>query len=184
VAAAASSGTDEAQAEARDAKVAEIEQRVSGETKLKCDATSLYHGGKYSLYCYHRYEDIRLVFVPETQIAYFGGDPDNFTYPRYDLDVSFFRIYENGQPLKTDTYLPWSPSGAKEGDPVFVIGNPGSTSRLETVAQLEYKRDLQYPSTLKLFGSRADILAKYMKQHPEKKLEIINDYFSITNSQK
>jgi hypothetical protein len=177
-------GNEEAQVEAQQQKIGEIEERVSGETRLRCEATSLYHGGKYSLYCYHRYDDIRLVFVPETQIAYFGGDPDNFTYPRYDLDMSFFRIYENGQPLKTANFRPWSPNGAREGEPVFVIGNPGSTSRLETVAELEYKRDIQYPSTLRLLGTRADIMAKYMKQHPEKKPDIINDYFSITNSQK
>src|SRR5262249_47460517 len=98
--------------------------------------------------------------------------------------MSFFRIYENGQPVKTDAFLPWSPSGAKDGDAVFVIGNPGSTSRLETVAELEYKRDIQYPSNVRLLGSRADIMAKYMKQHPDKKPEIINDYFSLTNSLK
>ncbi len=185
VASAASGGNEEAQVEARDAKVAEIEQRVSGETSLKCEATSLYHGGKYSLYCYKRYNDIRLVFEPEVQVAFFGGDPDNFTYPRYDLDVSFFRVYDtNGQPLKTENYLPWSPAGAKEGDPVFVIGNPGSTSRLETVAQLEYKRDQQYPSTLRLLGSRAALMVKYMKEHPEKKAGIITDYFGISNSLK
>src|SRR5207247_2483215 len=129
--------------------------------------------------------DVRLVFVPETQVAYFGGDPDNFTYPRYDLDVSFFRIYDaNGQPLKPDAYLPWNPAGAKEGDAVFVIGNPGSTSRLKTVAQLEYERDVQYPFTIRLLQSRADILAEYMKKHPEKKAQVINDYFSLTNSLK
>ncbi|MBI4500340.1 MAG: S46 family peptidase [Gemmatimonadetes bacterium] len=185
VASAGEGQVEDAQAEARQNKINEIEERVSSETGLKCDATSLYHGGKYSLYCYRRYDDIRLVFVPEVQVAYFGGDPDNFTYPRYDLDVSFFRVYDkNGQPLKSENFLPWSPAGAREGDAVFVIGNPGSTSRLETVAQLEYKRDVQYPFNLRLLGSRAEILAKYMKQHPEKKSEIENDYFSLTNSQK
>ncbi|MBI4420617.1 MAG: S46 family peptidase [Gemmatimonadetes bacterium] len=177
--------SDEAQVQARDAKIQEIEQRVGGETGLKCDATSLYHGGRYSLYCYRRYDDVRLVFVPETKVAYFGGDPDNFTYPRYDLDVSFFRVYDqNGQPLKPDAYLTWSPSGAKAGDAVFVIGNPGSTSRLQTLAQLEYKRDVQYPFTIRLLESRARILADYMKQRPDKKAQVENDYFSLTNSLK
>ncbi len=177
-------GSEEEQIEARDEKIAEIEGRVSAETKLKCEATSLYHGGKYSLYCYKRYTDIRLVFEPEVSVAFFGGDPDNFTYPRYDLDVSFFRVYENGQPLKTENFLPWSPAGAKEGDPVFVIGNPGSTSRLETVAQLEYKRDVQFPSTISMLDSRARVMEAYMKAHPEKKAGIITDYFGITNSLK
>jgi hypothetical protein len=175
---------DEAQIEAQQEKIHQVEERISNETKLRCEATSLYHGGKYSLYCYRRFEDLRLVFVPETQTAYFGGDPDNFTYPRYDLDVSFFRVYENGQPFKSGDYLPFSPAGAKEGDVTFVIGNPGETSRLETVAQLEYKRDVQYPSTLQLLGSRADLLEAFMKKHPDRKPDLINDYFSITNSQK
>src|SRR5262249_17798957 len=97
---------EEAQVEAREQRTSQIEARVSKETGLKCEATSLYHGGKYSLYCYRHYDDLRLVFVPEVQTAYFGGDPDNFTYPRYDLDVSFFRVYDkNGQPLKTENYL-------------------------------------------------------------------------------
>jgi hypothetical protein len=156
---------EEALIEAREEKIKEIEERVSGETKLRCEATALYHGGRHSLYCYRRYDDVRLVFVPETQVAYFGGDPDNFTYPRYDLDVSFFRVYDStGQPFKPESFLPWSPAGAKEGDLTFVIGNPGSTSRLETVAQLEYKRDVQYPFSLRLLGSRAEILANYMKR--------------------
>lgn len=185
VGAGAGAGGEEAQVAARDAKIEEVQARVGRATGLRCEATSLYHGGVYSLYCYQRYDDIRLVFVPEVSVAYFGGDPDNFTYPRYDLDVSFFRLYDaNGQPLRTDTYLPWSTGGAKEGDPVFVIGNPGSTSRLETVAQLEYKRDYQHPSTIGLLQSRARILWDYMQKNPARKREIENDYFGITNSLK
>jgi hypothetical protein len=185
VIAAAPSGNEEAAVAARDARIEEVQARVGKETGLRCEATSLYHGGIYSLYCYKRYDDVRLVFVPEVQVAYFGGDPDNFTYPRYDLDVSFFRLYEaNGQPVKTSTYLPWSQGGAKEGDAVFVIGNPGSTSRLETVAQLEYKRDIQHPSTIGMLESRARIMWDFMEKHPAKKPEIENDYFGITNSLK
>lgn len=181
----AAAGADDAAAvAARDAKIEEIQARVGEELKLRCEATSLYHGGVYSLYCYKRYEDIRLVFVPEVQIAYFGGDQDNFTYPRYDLDVSFFRLYENGQPVKSDNYLPFSQGGAKEGDAVFVVGNPGSTSRLETVSQLEYKRDIQHPSTIAMLDSRSKILWDFMQKHPAQKPEIENDYFSLTNALK
>jgi hypothetical protein len=177
--------TEEQQVAARDQKIEEVSQRLSRETGLRCEVTSLYHGGKYSSYCYRRYGDIRLVFVPETQIGYFGGDYDNFTYPRYDLDVSFFRVYgEDGQPLKTQDYLPWSDSGAVEGMPVFVIGNPGSSSRLNTVAQLEYRRDHQYPFTIRLIQSRAQILDQYMQRHPDQRSKYLNDYFTLTNSLK
>ncbi len=176
---------EEEQVAARDQKIEEVAQRLSGETGLRCDVTSLYHGGKYSSYCYRRYDDVRLLFVPEAQIGYFGGDYDNFTYPRYDLDVSFFRVYgPDGQPLQTRNYLIWSDSGAAEGAPVFVIGNPGSTSRLNTVAQLEYRRDHQYPSTIRLLESRARILDQYMARHPDQRGKYINDYFSYTNSLK
>ncbi len=178
-------GTEQQQVAARDQKVEEVGARLSGETGLRCDVTSLYYGGKYSSYCYRRYDDVRLVFAPETQIGYFGGDYDNFTYPRYDLDVSFFRVYgPDGQPLKTPDYLTWSDSGATEGSAVFVIGNPGSTSRLNTVAQLEYRRDHQYPSTIQLLESRARILDQYMTHHPDQRAKYINDYFSYTNSLK
>ncbi len=163
----------------------QLAERESRATKLRCDATPLYDGGRYSLYCYRRYSDVRLVFVPERAIGYFGGDPDNFTYPRYDLDVSFFRVYdETGRPLRPDSYLAWSDAGAKEGDAVFVIGNPGSTSRLATVAQLEYRRDLQYPNVVRSLESRGRILADYMRQHPETRSRLINDYFEIQNSLK
>ena len=168
-----------------DAAAEQLAERQSRATKLRCEATALYDGGRYSLYCYRRYSDVRLVFVPEKAIGYFGGDPDNFTYPRYDLDVSFFRVYdETGRPLRPDSYLAWSDAGAKEGELVFVIGNPGSTSRLATVAQLENRRDLQYPNVVRLLESRGRILADYMRQHPETRAHLINDYFEIQNSLK
>lgn len=176
---------EQQQVAARDQKVEEVAARLSGETGLRCEVTSLYHGGKYSSYCYRRYDDVRLVFVPETRIGYFGGDYDNFTYPRYDLDVSFFRVYgPDGQPLKSPDYLAWSDSGATEGTPVFVIGNPGSTSRLNTMAQLEYRRDHQYPYTIRLLESRARILDQYLARHPDQRDRYINDYFNYTNSLK
>ena len=186
VAAAGTTGQPEAERlAARDAKIDEIEQRESHAANRRCDVTALYNGGRYSLYCYRRYSDVRLVFVPEKAIGYFGGDPDNFTYPRYDLDVSFFRVYdENGRPLRPDAYLSFSEAGAKEGDAVFVIGNPGSSSRLSTVAQLEYRRDQQYPGVVRLLESRGRILADYMTQHPAARSRLVNDYFEIQNSLK
>jgi hypothetical protein len=105
----------------------------------------LYNGGKYSLYTYKRYKDIRLVLVPEYELGLFGGDPDNYTYPRYSLDFTLWRAYDdNGKPLKTKNYFKWSTDGAKEDEPIFVIGNPGQTSKLKTVSQLEYMRDITY----------------------------------------
>ncbi len=170
---------------ARQRKIDELEARASAASKLRCEVTALYHGGRYSLYCYRRYTDVRLVFVPEKAIGYFGGDFDNFTYPRYDLDVSFFRVYnDSGAPLHPEAYFSWSDSGAHEGDPVFVIGNPGSTSRLLTVAQLEYRRDRQYPFLLHLLGSRLDLLGAYMDAHPATRPRLINDYFEISNTLK
>lgn len=175
---------EEQRVQARDAKIEELESRLSAELNLRCEVTSLYHGGRYSSYCYRRYDDVRLVFVPEAAVGYFGGDPDNFTYPRYAYDVAFYRVYQNGQPLSTTAYLPWSDSGAVAGEPVFVIGNPGSTSRLNTVAQLEYRRDHQYPFTVRLLSSRVAILEQYMDRHPDQRGRYLNDYFQITNALK
>src|SRR5262249_54296338 len=112
------------------------------------DVVPLYHGGLYHLYKYRTYRDARLVFVPERDIAFFGGDPDNFNFPRYNLDVEFLRLYENGRPAATPEHLRFNPAGAKDGDVVFAPGNPGGTDRLLTIAQLEYQRDVGYPAIL------------------------------------
>jgi hypothetical protein len=128
---------------ARKAEMARIEKESLDATKLRSDIISLYQGGEYWLYRYKKYTDVRLVFAPEEQIASFGGDPDNFTYPRYD--IALFRAYENGKPADTPNYLKWNNKGPAGGDLVFVSGNPGSTSRLDTVAQLETVRDYVYP---------------------------------------
>src|ERR1035441_1913708 len=125
---------------ARDAEIALIEKERSEETGYRSDVESFYQGGEYWLYQYKVYTDVRIVFAPEEQAAFFGGDPDNFTYPRYDLDMAIFRVYDNGKPLKTDNFLKWSAKGATPGELIFVSGHPGSTKRDETVAQLQADR--------------------------------------------
>jgi Peptidase S46 len=130
------------------AALAQIESECTAKTKLRCEVIPLYGGGLYHLYKYKRFTDVRLVFAPEGSIASFGGDPDNFEFPRYDLDISFFRVYENSKPAHTPEYLRWSHTGAKDGDLVFVSGHPNSTDRMLTVAQLEFLRDIQEPFLL------------------------------------
>lgn len=161
-----------------------IGDSASSANSLRCDVTSLYAGARYSLYCYKRFDDIRLVFVPELQIGYYGGDPDNFTYPRYNLDMSFFRVYENGQPYHPEHYFAWSLDGADEGDPVFVIGNPGSTERLSTMAQLLFGRDLREPFYVHVLQTRTDILAHFMDHHPDQRAAYINQWFGWMNGLK
>ncbi|HZX43353.1 MAG TPA: S46 family peptidase, partial [Myxococcaceae bacterium] len=127
---------------AQKAEFARIEKACQTSDQLRCEVVTLYHGGRYQLYTYRRWKkDVRLVFAPEESIAFFGGDPDNFNFPRYDLDVSFLRVYEDGKPLKTPEYFRWSEGGPRESELTFVSGNPGHTSRLLTVAQLVALRD-------------------------------------------
>ncbi|MFN3694063.1 MAG: S46 family peptidase, partial [Ignavibacterium sp.] len=177
--------TDEERVQLEDDIIKTIEDREAKATGLEIAVTKLYNGGKYSLYGYKRYKDVRLVFAPEDQLGFFGGDPDNFTYPRYNLDCSFFRVYdENGQPLKTEHFFKWSPAGAEAGEAVFVVGNPGNTDRLNTVAQLEFMRDIQYPRTLELLSSLIDLYKNMLKENPERKLQLQDMIFSFENSQK
>src|SRR5438045_1341188 len=122
-------------------EIAAIEAESTKATGLRSDVVTLYQGGQYNLYRYHKYTDVRLVFAPEFQAAFFGGDPDNFNFPRFNIDMSLVRVYEGGQPVHPAEYLKWSTAGAKEGDLTFVTGNPGSTARLYTVANIEYLRD-------------------------------------------
>jgi len=145
---------------------------------------NFYDGGKYSLYGYKRYTDVRLVFAPQMIIAYFGGDPDNFTYPRYDLDFTLFRIYDNDKPLKSEHYFKWSQDGAKEGEPVFVIGNPGRTSRLLTVSQLDFNRDHSYPFIINLLQGRYDIYDEYIQKHPDARGKYETQLFFASNALK
>lgn len=165
--------------------IEEIETRVAEETGLDVSITPLYEGGRYSLYGYKRYNDVRLVFAPEAQLGSFGGDSDNFTYPRYSLDFSFFRVYDdNGEPLKTDHYYKWSDNGAEVNEPVFVVGNPGSTNRLKTVAQLEYSRDISYPRRLELINGLIETYESLLESDPERELELKDRLLNFLNSQK
>lgn len=169
---------------ARRAAIANIEKTSTEKTGLRSDVIMLYQGGQYNLYRYKKYTDVRLVFAPEFAIAFFGGDPDNFTYPRFDLDMALFRVYENDKPIKVENYFKWSKAGAKDGELVFVSGNPGSTSRLDTVAHLEYLRDTGLPWVIKLLNRRHEALSKYRALGEEQSRRAQEDFFGIENSQK
>jgi hypothetical protein len=177
--------TDDERIANRDKAIDEIEKRYQEKTKLSCTVMNFYNGAKYSLYGFKRYHDVRIVFAPETMTAFFGGDYDNFTYPRYDLDISFFRVYDDdGQPLKTSNFFKWSASGALEGEPVFVVGNPGRTNRLLTYSQIEFLRDYQYPFLSNLLNNLVGIFSDYIARHPDQKLQYQTQLFGYSNSQK
>jgi len=169
---------------ARRAEMAAIEGESTKATGLRSDVITLYQGGQYSLYRYKKYTDVRLVFVPEFQAAFFGGDPDNFNFPRFNIDMALVRIYENDQPVHPASYFKWSSAGAKEGDLVFVTGNPGSTARLNTVAHLEELRDTSIPIVLRLLERREAMLKKYMAMGEEQTRQAQNDLNSVQNSLK
>ena len=170
--------------QAQRAAMSQIEKDCSTATGLRCDVVIFYSGQVYNLYKYKKYTDVRLVFAPEFDIAFFGGDPDNFTYPRYDLDITFFRVYENGKPAHLDNYLQWSRTGVKDGDLIFVSGHPGNTGRMLTMAQIEFLRDVQYPSTLKLLHRRVTLLQEFSKQSEENARIAKEDIFGLQNSEK
>ena len=159
----------------RKASIARIEKDCATSSGNRCDVVTFYSGGEYSLYEYKKYTDVRLVFAPEFSVAQFGGDPDNFMYPRYCLDFAFFRAYENGQPASTKDFLVWSREGVKDGELTFVSGNPGSTGRLQTVAQMEFSRDVSYPLLLRLYQNRIDRLLAFSSQNAENK-RVAHDY--------
>jgi hypothetical protein len=154
---------------AQRAEMGLIEKSCSEENTYRCDVVPLYHGGLYHLYKYRTYRDVKLVFVPERDSAFFGGDPDNFNFPRYNLDLAFLRVYEGGKPAATGDHFTWSASGAKEGEAIFTPGNPGGTDRLLTVAQLEYARDVQYPNALLRLSELRGILEQFGKIGAEEK---------------
>ncbi len=185
VLAAVKPGMSEKQAnDARKAAIAAIEKESMEKTGLRSDVVTLYHGGEYWLYRYKKYTDVRLVFAPEQQTAFYGGDPDNFTYPRYDLDMALFRVYEDGKPVKPQHYLKWNPEGAKDGELVFVSGHPGSTNRLYTLAQLETLRDLSYPMRLEGIERRLGVARAYAARGKEQARQAAGLIFGLENSKK
>ncbi|MFL6450671.1 MAG: S46 family peptidase [Bryobacteraceae bacterium] len=172
------------QFKARKAAIAQMEGETQKKTGLQGEVVTLYSGGEYWLYRYKRYTDVRIVFAPEQQAAFFGGDPDNFTYPRYDLDFALFRVYENGKPIHTDNYLKWNATGAGDGELVFVSGNPGTTKRLATLAQLTFDRDVADPSILALIKNRIGVREEYSRRGVEQARQAASDIFGLQNGQK
>ncbi|MGA2085119.1 MAG: S46 family peptidase [Terracidiphilus sp.] len=176
---------DDAKAlKARDAEIAAIEKESKDKTGLRSDVVAFYQGGEYWLYQYKAYTDVRLVFAPEQQAAFYGGDPDNFTYPRYDLDMALFRVYENGKPLHTDNFLKWSAKGAAPGELIFISGHPGSTERDDTVAQLLVQRDVIGPAITEYLQRRIATAQAFAAQGPEQARLVGSLIFGLQNSLK
>ncbi|MDZ4780121.1 MAG: S46 family peptidase [Planctomycetia bacterium] len=169
---------------ARRAIMNTIEQESTEKTGFRSDVITLYQGGQYHLYRFKKYTDVRLVFAPEKDIAFFGGDPDNFEFPRYDLDVCFFRVYEDNKPAKVEHYLKWSEKGAADQELVFVAGHPGRTSRLNTVKHLEFMRDRVVPTSLNLIRRREVSLKNYADKSLENSRQAQDELFGYQNSRK
>jgi hypothetical protein len=170
--------------EAERGATASVEKACTTGADVQCQVVTLYHGGVYDLYKYRRYQDLRVVWAPEESVAFFGGDPDNFTFPRYDLDSAMVRIYDHGQPLHTDTYLKFAKTGVHDGDLAFVSGNPGGTERDDTLAQMQFLRDQQQPFVIGLFSELRGILTEYATKGPEQARTSHTLLFGIENSLK
>jgi hypothetical protein len=181
---AVTAATPSAQASQRTAAISGLEESCARGTGLTCQVVSLYHGGIYSLYSYKRYTDLRLVFSPEDGIAFFGGDPDNFVYPRQNLDVGLVRVYVDGKAHEPKNYLRWSATGPVEGEAIFVVGNPGSTGRLNTLAQLNFLRDVSYPATLAGVDRALAIYRDLSAKGPAVARTFQTAILSVENSQK
>ena len=179
----AAEAADKAQA-TRQAVIARIEKESTEQTKLRSDVVTLYQGGAYHLYRYKKFTDVRLVFAPEFSIAFFGGDADNFEYPRHDLDMAIFRVYENGQPAKIEHFLKWSAKGAADGELIFVSGHPARTSRLLTVDALKFQRDVRFPALLNLLRRREILLQQFAADGDEFARRAKKDLFGVQNSRK
>jgi len=184
VRAAITAKTPAEQASQRTAVITGIQTECNQQTQLTCQVVTLYQGGIYSVYRYRRFNDVRFVMAPEGDIAFFGGDPDNFTYPRYDLDITLLRVYENNQPYAPPDYLKWSPAGAIENELVFVVGYPGSTGRLNTISQMEFLRDVGYPAQLAGYKRALAIYAQLRQTDTSAARRYQNAVFGIENSQK
>jgi hypothetical protein len=169
---------------ARKKEMARLENESLKKTGLRSDVVTLYHGGEYWLYAYKRYRDVRLVMAPEKQIAFYGGNSDNFTYPRYDLDFALFRVYEDNKPVSPSRYLRFSTEGASDGELVFVSGHPGTTKRFITSAQYEFNRDFIYPTNLEQMKALLIELARFSKKGEEARRRAETLTFSYDNSLK
>ena len=165
-----------------------VAEEYGGEAEdIVVEVISLWNGGYYSAYVFRRYEDVKLVMAPELQIGFFGGDPDNFTYPRYNLDFAFMRVYgEDGEPIESEPYFRWDDDGAQPGESIFIIGNPGSTSRLQAVSELEFRRDVSDRAVLEFLRDRIAVLEAFADANPEtaERMDLINTIFSLQNSEK
>jgi hypothetical protein len=177
--------TGEALTKARDAKIAELEKAGCTDTATtRCQVVTLFGGGQYKLYTYRKYSDVRLAWAPEDRAATFGGDPDNFNFPRYSMDASFLRAYENGQPVSTPNHLKWNPRPPKDGEATFVVGNPGSTARLNTGSQLAFQREVALPITLATTSELRGRLIRAMQESPAREREGLDTLNGIENSLK
>ncbi|MGC2246368.1 MAG: S46 family peptidase, partial [Terriglobales bacterium] len=174
--------TGDAANKALHAKEADLQQSCGSGASVRCDVVSLYHGGVYDLYHYKRYTDVRLVFAPEFAVAQFGGDPDNFNFPRFDFDIGLLRAYENDKPAVSPDYLKWSADGSKDGELVFVSGNPGGTARELTMAQLAFERDTMYPIRIPETAERRGLLEEFVTLGPEQAREANDELFFVENS--
>ena len=177
--------TGEAAVKARDARIAQIEKVGCSDTATtRCQVVRLYGGGKYKLYKYRKYSDVRIAWAPEFAAAFFGGDPDNFNFPRYAMDAAFLRAYENGRPVATPAHLQWNPRAPKDGEATFVVGNPGSTQRLLTSEQLAFQREVALPITLATYSELRGRLIAAMDGNAERTREGADTLFGVENSLK
>jgi V8-like Glu-specific endopeptidase len=176
--------SDRAFHDAERAAKAQLESACGTTQDVRCQVVTLYAGGEYDLYKYRRYQDVRVVFAPEEDAAFFGGDPDNFTFPRYDLDSAFVRIYDDGKPLRAENFLKFASRGVRQGDIAFTSGNPGSTERDDTLAQLQYQRDAAQPFVLNLFSELRGVLTEFATKGPEQARTSKTLLFGIENSLK
>ena len=173
--------SDKEAQKAREIEIEKVKKEMQEKSGLTCEHLTLYQGGEHWIYSYRKHTDVRLVFAPEQQIAFFGGDPDNFTFPRHNLDFSLFRVYENGKPYQPKEFLRWTGTGLKAGELTFVTGHPGRTSRQDTLAQMIFSRDFAIPMRLKAMERRKTAMVEYAKLSPEASRQVNTQIFGIEN---